>query len=119
MAGCPGGKNLVGESFQREHTMGRSKERSKTMTNKHDTPEHPKLRSLPGVVYGSEGAPLTDAIIRLPALNRTTRTGKFGEFQFEILPTEDLSRLEIEAAGREITVDLDTVEVPIAIHFVS
>jgi len=99
--------------------MGRSKERSKAMPDRHDTPEDTKLRCLPGVVYGSEGAPLAGAIVRLPALNRTTRTGMFGEFQLEILPTEDLSQLEIEAAGREITVDLNTVEVPIAIHFVS
>jgi len=90
------------------------------MTDRHETPEHRKLRCLPGVVYGSEGVPLADAIIRLPALNRTTRTGKFGEFQLEILPTEDLlTQLEIEAAGREIAVDLNTVQVPIAIHFVS
>jgi hypothetical protein len=99
--------------------MGRSKERSKEMTDRHEAPEHTNVRCLPGVVYGSEGAPLADALIRLPTLNRTTRTGKFGEFQLEILPTEDLSQLEIEAAGREITVDLNTVEVPIAIHFVS
>jgi len=89
------------------------------MTHRHETPEHSKLRCLPGVVYGSDGAPLADAIIRLPALNRTTRTGKFGEFQLEILTTEYLSELEIEAAGREIAVDLNTVQVPIAIHFVS
>ena len=74
-------------------------------------------RSLPGVVYGPAGRPLSDAIVRLPALNRMTRTGKHGEFNFETVPAETLRQLAVEAQGRELTVELSRFAGPIAIHF--
>ena len=75
------------------------------------------VRSLPGVVYGPAGRPLSDAIVRLPDLNRVTRTGKHGEFNFESVPAETLRQLAIEAEGRELTIELSTFAAPIAIHF--
>ena len=75
------------------------------------------VRSLPGVVYGPAGRPLSDAIVRLPALNRVTRTGKHGEFNFETVPAETLRQLAVEAEGQRLTIELSPFAAPIAIHF--
>jgi hypothetical protein len=56
--------------------------------------------------------------VHLPSLNRSTRTGIYGEFNFDTVPVSALGQLRVEAAGREIEIDLgaDTVP-PLAIHF--
>lgn len=75
-------------------------------------------QSLQGVVYGPEGDPLAGAIVRLPLANRSTRTGKYGEFVFHAVPS-DLGKLRVEAHGRSMTLDLRDVDTPspLAIHF--
>jgi len=77
------------------------------------------LRSLPGVVYGPEGIPLCDALVHLPSLNRSTRTGMYGEFNFETVPARGLGLLRVEVEGRGIEIELsaETVLLPLAIHF--
>jgi len=77
------------------------------------------VQSLQGVVYGPGGIPLCDAVVRLPALNRSTRTGRHGEFNFETVPPNNLGQLRVEAKGRELAIDLSAVAAPspLAIHF--
>lgn len=75
------------------------------------------IRSLPGVVYGPAGRPLSHAIVRLPALNRMTRTGKHGEVNFETVPAETLRQVAVEAEGQRLTIELSRFAAPIAIHF--
>jgi hypothetical protein len=77
------------------------------------------VQSLDGVVYGPEGTPLCDAVVRLLAWNRTTRTGRHGEFNFETVPPSNLGQLRVESKGRELAVDLSIVAAPspLAIHF--
>jgi len=75
-------------------------------------------QSLQGVVYGPEGDPLAGAIVRLPSANRSTRTGKYGEFVFHAVPSY-LGKLRVEAHGRSMTLDLRDLDTPssLAIHF--
>jgi hypothetical protein len=77
------------------------------------------LHSLEGVIYGPEGTPLVDALVHLPSINRSTRTGRHGEFNFEIVPANGLNQLLVEARGRQMLVDLTGVNMPwpLAIHF--
>ena len=75
------------------------------------------LHSLEGVVYGPDGAPLADALVHLPSVNRSTRTGRHGEFKFETVPALDVKELLVEARGREMVVDAVRVPWPVAIHF--
>jgi hypothetical protein len=58
------------------------------------------------------GRPLCDAVVRLPAINRSTRTGRHGEFNFETIPPSNLGQLRVEAKGRELAIDLSTVAAP-------
>ena len=77
------------------------------------------FRSLEGVVYGPQGAPLADALIHLPSINRSTRTGQHGEFNFETVPATAVQELLVEARGREMRIDLTDIAMPwpLAIHF--
>lgn len=77
------------------------------------------FQSLQGVVYGPDGAPLADALVHLPSINRSTRTGRHGEFKFETVPAIGVKELLVEARGREMLIDLTAVSVPwpLAIHF--
>jgi len=75
------------------------------------------LQSLEGVVYGPDGAPLADALVRLPSVNRSTRTGQHGEFKLETVPVVDVKELLVEAWGKEMVIDALRVPWPLAIHF--
>jgi hypothetical protein len=75
------------------------------------------FRSLEGVVYGPDGAPLADALVRLPGVHRSTRTGQYGEFKFGSVPRFGVRELIVEACGRELVIDVLSVPWPLAIHF--
>ena len=75
------------------------------------------FQSLEGVVYGPDGAPLADALVNLPSIHQSTRTGRYGEFKFEPLPSCGVRHLIVEAHGRELVIDVLSVPWPLAIHF--
>lgn len=75
------------------------------------------FQSLEGVVYGPDGTPLADALVRLPGIHRSTRTGQYGEFKFEPAPRFGVKELIVEACGRELVIDVLSVPWPLAIHF--
>jgi hypothetical protein len=71
--------------------MSSSDDRSKpTGLGRKSIVETVPVQSLDGVVYGPEGTPLCDAVVRLLAWNRSTRTGSHGEFNFETVPPSNL-----------------------------
>lgn len=76
-------------------------------------------QALQGVIYGPDGNPLRNAVVHLPSLHRSTRTGKHGEFIFEIVSDPALEELCVEAGGREVRIDLTGLSAPwpLAIHF--
>ena len=99
---------------KQRHRAQPCQERRRRNSNRRGT----QARDLPGVVYGPEGIPLSDAIVYLPSLNRSTRTGIYGEFNFGTVPASALGQLRVEAAGREIEIDLGAETLsPLAIHF--
>ncbi|MBV9182017.1 MAG: carboxypeptidase regulatory-like domain-containing protein [Acidobacteria bacterium] len=77
------------------------------------------FQSLEGVVYGPDGAPLGDAAVRLPGVNRSTQTSRYGEFKFEAVPVIAVKQLLVEAQGRQMVIDLSSLSAswPLAIHF--
>ena len=75
------------------------------------------LHSLEGVVYGPDGTPLADALVQLPSLSRSTRTGRHGEFNFETVPAFGVRELLVAARDKEMVIDVAKVSWPLAIHF--
>jgi hypothetical protein len=79
------------------------------------------VKPLVGVVLGPEDVPVMGAVIEIPALQLTVRTGSKGQFRFKSVPESGwLKRLVVKARGRtqEIALEKDySEENPLVIHF--
>jgi hypothetical protein len=79
------------------------------------------VKPLAGVVLGPEDVPVMGAVIEIPALQLSVRTGSKGQFRFKSVPEGGwLKRLVVKARGRtqEIALEKDySEENPLIIHF--
>lgn len=79
------------------------------------------VKPLAGVVLGPENVPVMGAVVEIPSLQFSVRTGSNGQFYFKSVPESGwLKRLVVKARGRtqEIPLEKDySEENPLVIHF--
>ena len=79
------------------------------------------VRPLVGVVLGPEDVPVMGAVIEIPALQMSVRTGAKGQFRFQSVPESGwLKHLVVRARGKtqDIALEKDySEENPLVIHF--
>ena len=79
------------------------------------------LVSLNGMVIGPGDQPIMDALVELPLLQLTTRSGADGRFYFPAIPGEGKTHLRIYARGQEMDLQVDKLyaeDDPLKIRFV-
>ena len=96
---------------------GKRRAQATTKLARHSALRGMVFQSLEGVVYGPNGTPLADALVHLPSIHRSTRTGRYGEFKFEPAPRFGVKKLIVEARGRKLVIEVMSVPWPLAIHF--
>jgi hypothetical protein len=115
LAAAPRPSFVIRVPLRRERPVPRAKLVTRRMVV-HGSP----MAVLHGVVLGPGEIPLMGAVVEVPALSLSTRTGHDGRFAFAGVPSDPPVKLRVRAKGREMFVvplQPRPAQEPLVIHF--